>query len=39
MNKVTSVYKFSGVAKKGEIKVCEAEFTAMIIDKSNKEIF
>ena len=30
INSVKSVYKFSGVAYKKEIKVCEAEFSAMI---------
>ena len=30
MNKVKSVYKFSGVAFRDKIKVCEAEFSAMI---------
>ena len=30
INKVKSIYKFKGVAFKSEIKVCEAEFSAMI---------
>jgi len=30
LNKVKSVYKFSGIAKNNEQKVCEAEFSAMI---------
>ena len=30
LNKVKSVYKFSGIAHKGDLKVCEAEFSAMI---------
>jgi len=30
INSVKSVYKFKGVALKSEIKVCEAEFSAMI---------
>tara|TARA_B100000700_G_C14965116_1_gene818486 strand:+ start:74 stop:523 length:450 start_codon:yes stop_codon:yes gene_type:complete len=37
MNKVKSVYKFSGSAFNKDLKVCEAEFTAMITD-NNKEI-
>ena len=39
LNQVKSVYKFYGEAKKDEIKVCEAVFSAMIIDKDSKEIF
>ena len=39
MNKVKSVYKFSGIALNNKVKVCEAEFSAMIIDKSSNEIF
>ena len=38
-NKVHSIYKFSGEARKGTIKVCEAVFSAMIINKDSKEIF
>ena len=40
VNKVKSVYKFLGIAfnEKAQ-KVCEAEFSAMITDKENKEIF
>jgi len=30
LNSSMSVYKFSGIAYKNEIKVCEAEFSAMI---------
>ena len=30
LNKVKSVYKFSGIAYKNELKVCESEFSAMI---------
>ena len=29
-NSVRNVYKFSGIAYKGDVKVCEAEFSAMI---------
>jgi len=39
LNKVKTVYKFSGVAFKEKIKVCEAEFSAMIAPKESKEIF
>ena len=39
LNKVKSVYKFHGEAKKGSVKVCESVFSAMIIDKESKEIF
>jgi len=38
LNKVKSVYKFSGIATNQATKVCEAVFSAMIIDKSNSEI-
>ena len=38
INNVRSVYKFQGTAIKNKVKVCEAEFSAMIIDKSSKEI-
>ena len=38
LNKVQSVYKFSGVALNNKTKVCEAEFTAMVKDQSIKEI-
>ena len=37
INKVKSVYKFSGSAFNEDLRVCEAEFTAMITD-NNKEI-
>ena len=33
LNKVKSVYKFSGIAYKNELKVCESEFSAMITSK------
>ena len=39
INKVKSVYKFGGFALKDKIKVCDAEFSAMIIDKPSNEIF
>ena len=39
LNKVQTVYKFKGIALKNKIVVCEAEFSAMIVDKPNKEIF
>ena len=40
INKVKSVYKFLGNAfNRNAQKVCEAEFSAMITDKSSKEIF
>ena len=39
LNRVKSVYKFYGEAKKGSIIVCEAIFSAMIINKAIKEIF
>ena len=38
INTVKSVYKFQGMAFNNSIKVCEAEFSAMIINKSTKEI-
>ena len=38
INNVRSVYKFFGEAKKDETKVCEAIFSAMIIEKDSKEI-
>lgn len=39
MNKVKSVYKFKGIVVNQSITICESEFTAMIVDKSSKEIF
>ena len=39
MNKVRSVYKFRGEVFKQSIIICEAEFSAMIVDKPSKEIF
>ena len=39
VNKIKSVYKFQGEAKKGQVKVCDAVFSAMIINKEAKEIF
>ena len=39
LNKVKSVYKFSGIALNKDTKVCEAAFSAMIVDKSSSEIF
>ena len=39
LNKVKSIYKFNGEARKGTIKVCEAVFSAMIINQESKEIF
>ena len=30
LKKVMSVYKFAGTAFKGDVKVCESEFSAMI---------
>ena len=39
LNKVKSVYKFYGLAKNNSTKVCEAKFSAMIINKSSSEIF
>ena len=38
INKVKSVYKFGGKALKENIVVCEAEFSALIIEGSIKEI-
>lgn len=38
INQVRSVYKFSGIAFNKKLKVCEAEFSAMITNKSIKEI-
>ena len=38
LNNVKSVYKFSGLAKNNSTKVCEAKFSAMIINKSSREI-
>jgi len=38
INSVKSVYKFGGVALCQTTKVCEAEFSAMITNKSHKEI-
>ena len=38
LNSVRSVYKFKGVAYKEKTIVCESEFSAMIIDKSSREI-
>ena len=38
INNVKSVYKFSGLAKNESTKVCEAKFSAMIINKSSSEI-
>ena len=39
LNKIKSVYKFQGEAKKGPDKVCDAVFSAMIMNKDTKEIF
>jgi len=39
LNSVKSVYKFQGEANNGKVKVCEAVFSAMIINKETKEIF
>ena len=39
LNSVKSVYKFQGEAKNEKVKVCEAVFSAMIVDKETKEIF
>ena len=39
INKVKSIYKFYGEAKRDSEKVCEAIFSAMIINKAIKEIF
>ena len=38
LNSVKSVYKFFGLAKKNSTKVCEAKFSAMITNKSSREI-
>lgn len=38
INKVKFVYKFKGAVLKNSIKMCEAEFSAMIVDKSYDEI-
>jgi len=38
LNNVKSVYKFFGLAKNNSTKVCEARFSAMIINKSSSEI-
>ena len=38
LNNVKSVYKFQGEANNGKVKVCEAVFSAMIINKEYKEI-
>ena len=38
LNDVKSVYKFYGLAKNNSTKVCEAKFSAMIINKSSSEI-
>ena len=38
INKVKNVYKFYGTASVENNKVSEAEFSAMIVDKPNKEI-
>ena len=38
INSSRSVYKFKGVAYKEKTIVCESEFSAMIIDKSSREI-
>ena len=38
INVVRSVYKFKGIAFNKDKKVCEAEFSAMIINKSSNEI-
>ena len=39
INRVKTVYKFGGIATNKKVKICEAEFSAMIIDKSSNEIF
>ena len=39
LNRVKSVYKFHGEAINRSVKVCEAVFSAMIVDKDSKEIF
>ena len=38
LNNVKSVYKFYGLAKNNSTKVCEANFSAMITNKSSSEI-
>ena len=38
LKNVKSVYKFYGLAKNDSTKVCEAKFSAMIINKSGSEI-
>ena len=38
INRVKTVYKFGGQAYNDNMKVCEAEFSAMIVDKSSNEI-
>ena len=38
LSNVKSVYKFYGLAKNNSTKVCEAKFSAMIINKSYSEI-
>ena len=38
LKNVRSVYKFKGVAYKEKTIVCESEFSAMMIDKSSREI-
>ena len=38
LNNVKSVYKFFGLAKNNSTKICEAKFSAMIINKSGSEI-
>ena len=38
LKNVKSVYKFYGLAKNNSTKVCEAKFSAMIINKSSSEI-
>ena len=39
VNNVKSVYKFFGLAKNNSTKVCEAKFSAMITNRSSREIF
>ena len=39
LNNIKSVYKFYGLAMRDSSKVCEAKFSAMIIDKASNEIF
>ncbi len=38
LNNIKSVYKFYGLAKNNSTTVCEAKFSAMIINKSSSEI-